>query len=385
MVYKGLKTLSDIYVQGKRVLVRIDINSDIRNGKLIPSERLTAPLETVKELKKKGASIVLLAHQGRPGSDDFISLAQHAHHLNKHIPLTFIPDVIGMTALKAISASKPGQIILLENVRFVQDELKYHSNKPNKLIQRLTPLIDLYVNDAFSASHRVHASIVGFPAVMPSAIGRVFERELRAAEKLHIARALFVLGGSKPEDNLELVAARTNHVLASGLFGPFCLMAHGIQLGTQNKRMQLPLKQHASLVRKYRSRIEMPVDLAVAIKGKRADLPLSEFPQNKEIVDLGIETIEQYAQQIMHAKAVFFKGLAGLCNTPAFSVGTEALLRALMECKGFTVVSGGHTLTMIEKLKLPKSSFGYVSLSGGALMHHLAHGTLPGSEAMHDA
>ncbi len=376
-----IPTLSDIDVRDKRVLVRLDLNSDIRHGTLIPSERLTAPLETIRELQKKNARIVILAHQGRPGSNDFTSLKKHAQYLNKFLKISFVNDVIGLKAVKAIATLKPKEILLLDNVRLVQDELNYKKEKTNKLITQLAPLFDVYVNDAFSASHRNHASIVGFPKVLPSVAGRVFEKELKAADKLNIKNALFVLGGSKPEDNVQLLSTK-NKVLASGLFGPFSLMAQGKKLGKQNIVMKKELSTSGAIVRKYASRIITPSDLAIEEKGKRKDITLDKFPVNKEILDLGINTIEKYAKEIISAKAVFFKGLAGLCNEPAFSVGTEALLRATMQCKGFTVISGGHTLTMIDKLKLDKKQFGYISMSGGALVTYLAHHTLPGIEAL---
>lgn len=383
MVIQKLTTLNDISVTNKRVLVRLDLNSDIRNGKLIPSERLTAPLETIKKLQGRKAKIILLAHQGRPGSDDFTSLRQHANFLKKKIKnFQCIPDVIGMRALDAIINLPVSHVLLLDNVRTIPDELTYEKNKPNTLIDTLAPLIDVYVNDAFSVSHRDQASITGFPARLPSAIGLVFARELNALEKVNTKGALLVLGGSKPEDNIELLKKTSNKVLASGLFGPFCLMALGKNLGKQNKLMKGQLKAHAHIIRAHKKKIVLPVDLAIEKKGKRYDLPLEEFPVNAEIFDLGIHTIENYAREVMNAKTVFMKGLAGICNNPQFTVGTEALLRALALSKGFTVVSGGHTLTMLEKLKIPKKKFSYVSLSGGALIHYLAHGTLPGIEAL---
>lgn len=383
MVIAGIKTLNDLTVRNKRVLVRIDINSDIRNGKLIPSERLTAPLETIKKLQKQKAKIVLLAHQGRPGSNDFTSLRQHADFLKKRIThFEYVPDVIGMRALEHIIALKAGHVLLLENVRSVKDELDYEKNKPNRLLDRLVPLIDVYVNDAFSVSHRHQASITGFPQRLPGAIGRVFEHELKALHKIDIRSALLVLGGSKPEDNVELLKKTKGKVLASGLFGPFCLMALGKNLGKQNKIMKESLKEYGPVVRAHRHKLLLPQDLAIGQKGGRQDLRIDEFPQNAEILDLGIRTIEEYAKEMIKAKTIFFKGLAGLCNKPEFSIGTHALLIALAESNAFTLVSGGHTLTMIEKLKIPKNKFGYVSLSGGALIHYLAQGTLPGIEVL---
>mgnify|MGYP001564816479 FL=1 len=379
----GIKTLDNLAVKNKRVLIRVDINSDIRNGKLIPSERLTAPLETIKELQKKEAKIVLLAHQGRPGSKDFTSLRQHANFLKKKIAhFECIPDVTGMRAIERIIALKSGHVLLLDNVRFIKDELNYKLHTPNELLDRIAPLIDLYVNDAFSASHRHQASITGFPQRIEGAMGRVFERELRALQKINMRNALLVLGGSKPEDNIELLKKTKGKILASGLFGPFCLMALGKNLGLQNTIMKKELTQYGSLIRTHRAKLIIPHDLAIEHKGKRHDLRIDEFPKNAEILDLGIRTIEAYGKEIMGAKTIFFKGLAGLCNKPEFSIGTHALLIALSESNAFTLVSGGHTLTMIEKFNIPKKKFGYVSLSGGSLIHYLANGTLPGIEAL---
>jgi phosphoglycerate kinase len=267
-------------------------------------------------------------------------------------------------------------------VRFVPDELNYKKDKlkENKLVKALAPLFNLYVNDAFSASHREHASIVAFPKMMESCLGRVFQQELQAIQKLNMANALYVLGGAKPEDNIKIV--KSNRVLSSGLFGPFCLMSLGIRLGKQNTIMKEDLKNYSSIIKSNRRNIILPVDLAIENKKKRLDLNIDEFPVNSEIFDLGINTIEKYVGEILNAKAVFFKGLVGLCNKPDFEIGTKALLLALAQNKGFTVVSGGHTLTMLEKFNIPKSSFSYVSLSGGALIHYLANRTLPGIEAM---
>jgi len=381
-MFAGIKTLEDIKVKDKYVLVRIDINSDIRKNKLVPSERLTAPLKTIKELKKKKARIILIAHQGRPGSKDFTSLKQHAQFLQKYIKLTFVSDVIGNSALKAITELKNGEVLLLENIRSIESEMNYKKGKQNKLLDTLSPIIDVYINDAFSAAHREHTSIVGFPTKVESAMGRVFEEELRAIQKIKVKDALLVLGGSKPEDNLMLAEAKPNPILASGLFAPFCLMAKGLVLGKQNAVMRESLNKLTKKTKKVMHKITLPVDLAIEKDGKRVDLTVDRFPTVHEIQDLGIQTIELYEEKIKKSKAVLFKGLAGLCNNKDFSLGTSRLLKATAACKGFTVISGGHTLTMLNKLKIPKSKFGYVSLSGGALIDYLANNTLPGIEAL---
>jgi phosphoglycerate kinase len=213
-------------------------------------------------------------------------------------------------------------------------------------------------------------------------MGRVFQQELASIQKIKIKKALLVLGGAKPEDNVMLGEAKSNPILASGLFAPFCLMVEGIDLGKQNIIMKDSLIELKKRTKKILHKITLPHDLAIQKNGKRIDLTIEEFPVNNEILDLGKETIALYEQKIKNAPAVLLKGLAGLCNTKEFSQGTERLLKATASSKGFTVISGGHTLTMIDKLKIPKSSFGYVSLSGGALIDYLAQGTLPGIEAL---
>jgi phosphoglycerate kinase len=376
-----LKTLSDIHVEGKRVLVRVDLNSDIRNKRVVPSERLTAPLKTIRELQKKHARIVLLAHQGRPGSDDFTSLKQHAAFLkNKISRFSFVNDVIGIKAIKAIAQLAPGHVLLLDNVRSVPDELQYEEKKPNKLVAQLAPLFDYYINDAFSASHRKQASIVGFPRVLPSAVGRVFQHELEAVEKLNVHNALLILGGVKPDDYLDLITNTRGKLLVTGYFGLLCLQAAGHKLGKQDEI----LKKFSTLlpqIKKILPRVILPVDVAVEVEKKRIDLPLETLPSNYLVYDVGKLTLKLYEKEIKGAKTIFLKGLPGLCNTVEFSYGTKTILLGVANSRAFSVVGGGHTLTFIEKYHLAKK-FGSISLSGGALMYYLAHKTLPGIQAL---
>lgn len=370
--------LRNTFPRNKRVLVRVDLNSDIIKGKLLPSERLTAPLQTIKFLQSRGCSIVLLAHQGRPGSEDFIHLKQHADYLKKYISLKYVPDVIGKQAQNAIKELKSKEVLLLDNVRTVKDELAYHSGKPNKLIEALTPLVDIYVNDAFSASHREHASIVGFPKVLPSYLGNVFEKELKAAEKLKITKALLILGGVKPDDYLELIEKTKGTILPTGFLGLLVLQAKGYKLGKEDIVLK-PFRKLIPFIKKNLSRYVIPQDVAIELdNGARKDIPIEELPSQHYIYDVGIKTLNQYCEKIASAKTIFFKGLPGLCHTKAFTKGTERLLKETAASKAFSVVGGGHTLTLMEKLSLSKKNFGYVSLSGGALMQYLANGTLPG-------
>lgn len=375
-----LKTLDTLDVAHKTVLVRVDFNSDLHKGNIVLSPRITAPLETIRELRKRKAKVVLLAHQGRKGSWDYTSLGQHASLLKRYLKLTYVPDVIGKRARQAIAGLKEGEVLLLENVRSLSDETEFDRN--NSLVKALLPLIDCYVNDAFSVSHRSHASIVGFAKHVPSAMGRVMQREVEGASKLNISRALLVLGGSKPEDNALLARALPkNRILANGLFGPYCLTLQGHSLGKESKLFGVKPGQDA-LPRNVLKSIITPVDFGIERKGKRVDIALGDLPVKEEIFDIGPATIGLFSREILEAKAVFFKGLSGLCNTDEFSIGTRVLLKALEYSKAYTVVCGGHTVTALDRFKIDRKKLGHVSLAGGALVHYLAGEKLPGLEVL---
>ncbi|MEK6899026.1 MAG: phosphoglycerate kinase [Nanoarchaeota archaeon] len=375
------KTLDNVDAKGKVSLVRVDFNSDIRNGKVILSDRLLGAIETIKELRKKGAKVVLIAHQGRPGSVDYLSLKQHASLLNKYIKLKFVNDVIGDKAKREIIALKNGEVLLLDNVRSIKDEF-FPDKKGNLLVKNLVPLIDFYVNDAFSVSHREQTSIVTFPKFVPSFIGRLMEKELEGADKLNLNNALLVLGGSKPEDDVLLVNSLSkNKVLANGLFGPYCLMKRGVKFGKENKVLKNSL-MNGKIVGNVEKRIVTPKDFGIYRKGKRIDIGLDNLPIVEEIFDIGPETIALFSKEILKAKSVFFKGLSGLCHTNEFCIGTRVLLKALEYSKAYSVVCGGHTTTALDRFNIDRKKIGHASLAGGALVHYLAGKKLPGLEAL---
>lgn len=277
----SLKTLKDFDLKDKRVLVRADINSDVEKGKVQLSERIKEAAVTIKHLKKNKARIVILAHQGNKGKDDFLGLAQHAKFLNKLTKVKFVEDVIGEKAIKAIKNVKSGEAILLDNVRFVEDEL--NPDKPdNTLIKTLAPLFDLYVNDTFSICHRNHVSIVSFPKVMPACAGLLLEREINALMKISIKKCLYILGGAKPEENIKLL--KGNKVLACGLFGQMCLIAKGKDFGYQTeflKKATLVKGDYGEFLEKLKGKLNnvvMPEDFAVKVNGKRKEFSLEEFP-----------------------------------------------------------------------------------------------------------
>ncbi len=369
------KTLDSFNFRGKRVLVRIDINSEVRNGKVSFSDRYSASVKTIKELMKKKAKVVLIAHQGRPGSSDFISLVQHSTLLKCFIPkLRFVNDIIGNKAVTAIKSLKDGEVLLLENLRFLKEELE--PKKDNKLVKILAPLFDYYVNDAFSVSHRKQTSITEFPKVLKSCIGRTMEMELKNLDRLDTKNAVFILGGDKVED-VALLFNKKN-ILSAGVPALVCLLAKGVDLGAENERK----KQINNFIKKESKHIKTPVDLALNMNGKRKEISLNDMPSKYRVLDIGSETIKQYCDIIKKAKSIFMKGTPGYSQMKGFEKGTFNILKAVEQSKAFSVIAGGHTTTAMQRFGINKKKIGYVSLSGGALIYYLAGKKLPGLEVL---
>ncbi|MDH3353143.1 MAG: phosphoglycerate kinase [Nanoarchaeota archaeon] len=405
-----LKTLKDLDVKGKVVLLRSDLNSDIVRGKVLKGERISESIKSINFLRKAGARVVILAHQGNPGKKDFLDLKQHAKLLGKFVK--FVDDVVGVKAVNSIKEMKDGDVILLDNVRTVDDEFK-PKKWGNVLKKRLLPLVDVYVNDAFSVSHREHTSIVGFAKVKEKGIGLLFEKEIRALENFGGTRnsvpskmgagapsssgrdCLFILGGSKPQDNIKLLGR--GRAIVCGLFGQTCLAAKGFDFGYQNdflRKTVLVKGGYDKFLKKLRNKldnVEMPVDFAVDFsprddsgepKGKRKEFKLEDFPMNYEIEDIGEESIKKFRRIIKGAKAVYMKGPAGWAEDKRFRKGTVEILKAVADCKGFSLVGGGQLSEAIMKSKIPKGKFGHISLSGGALLSFVAGEKLVGLKAL---
>ena len=373
-----MKTLSDFNFKNKKVLLRVDINSDFVNGKILISERIRKSAESIKQLKKKKAAVVIIAHQGRFGKKDFSDLKQHAKLLNKFVKIKYIDDILGKKAFQAIENLKSGEAILLENIRSLEEESKPGKNK---LVKKLAPLFDIYVNDAFSVCHRNQTSIVSFPKYLLHCAGKNLMDELKALKKIKMKNCLYILGGGKPEDNIRLL--KGNKILACGFFGQACLIAKGKNLGMQNKILSDKLYLKKELKRKLKN-VVLPVDFALKVNGKRKEISLEEFPSKYEIFDIGEKTIKLFIKEIKKAKSIYMKGPAGFASEKQFAKGTNAILQTVAKHKnkGFTLIGGGHLSDAIKNSGISKKKFGYVSLSGGALARYVAGEKLPGLEAL---
>ncbi len=373
-----MKTLSSFNFKNKIVLLRADLNSDVKNKKVLESERIKESAKTINELKNKKAKIVVIAHQGRPGKDDFISLKQHAELLNKYTKIKFVNDIIGKKSENEIKNLKNGEAILLDNIRFEKDEFA-PEKKDNKLL-KLVKLADIYVNDAFSVCHRNESSIVLFPKYLPSCAGLLLEKEVNALKKIKLKSCLYILGGAKPKDNIKLLGK--NKVLACGLFGQVCLINKGKKLGEQENYLKKQ-KAFIKIPKNKLKNIETPVDFAVKVNDKRKELVLDKFPNKYEIFDIGRKTQEKFIKEIKKAKAIYMKGPAGDCNVKGFEKATFAILKAIASNKKcFSLIGGGHLSDAIELSKIPKSRFSHISLSGGALLNYIAREKLPGLEVL---
>jgi phosphoglycerate kinase len=401
------KTLDDYNLKGKTVIARVDFNSEIdpETKKVASDVRIKAHADsTLKELAEKGAKTVVLAHQGRKGDPDYTTLKDHAATLQKLLPQTpvkYVDDLYGEKAKTAIKNLKTGEILVLENVRSWDPETKSgtaEAQSKTVLVQNLAPLADLYISDAFSAAHRSHVSIVGFTPILPSAAGRIMQRELtslgKALEKPEHT-CIYVMGGAKADDSLEISRyvlgnGVADYVLLGGVTAQLFLAAKGVDLGKPamdflaQKELTQYLPGIKALIEQFGDKIQTPTDLAINIYGDRAEITLDMLPTNYAIFDLGHKTVEQYAKLIKAAKAIVVSGPMGVYENPQFNYGTKGVLTAIAESKAFSLAGGGNTIAAIEEYGLTKK-IGYISTAGGALIEFLMGKKLPGVAALESA
>ena len=385
------KTLDNIDLNGKFVLVRVDINSPIDpyTEKIMNEFRIKAILDTLKELTN--SKTVLLAHQSRPGSKDFISLSSHTDLLKKYInnKVTFIPDIIGPVAINAIKNLNNGEILVLDNIRFLSEETnKKFAAEDTIMVKKLSKLFDVYVNDAFASVHRNHTSLIGFPKKIPSCIGRLVEREIISIKKILAKgsnKQIFVMGGAKPDDRIQVMDYVLNNkktesrFLLGGVLAKVFLKARNQKLSTiitnelEEYQDIIPLAK--KLIAKHNEKIILPLDYAYEENGERIEREIDDIQQTHNIFDIGDKTIGLFRQNIEDADVIVTNGPLGLMENPLFVKGTKEILGFIAKNKSFNVAGGGHMTTMVEKEGLI-DKFDHVSTGGGALLHILS-GKIP--------
>ena len=399
---KDFHTLEDFNFKDKTVLLRVDINCPLNKETLeiINDARIRRIIPTVRELMGKKAKVVILAHQSRKGKWDFIPLEQHSKRLAKNLnsEVKYVDDVMGDKAKKAIADLKPGEVLLLGNVRELDSEtakLDMFGHSEGELVNALAPLIDYYVCDAFGAAHRSQCSLVGFPIKVPSASGRLMAKEIFALKAIFDEPrrpSVFILGGAKFGDASEMI----DHVLGTnmadtvmlvGLAGNAFLLARGIELGeasTEILKEELTpenLQAAKDIMSKYGQRVLLPTDVAIERDGKRVSVLVGDLPVKEAALDIGDASIEKFRKVILSSRTSFMSGPAGVYEKEGFGIGTKGLMDAMIESKGQSVIGGGHTVGAADSFDLT-DRFSYVSTGGGALETFLLGQPLPVIDAL---
>jgi len=402
---KEYNTLDDFNLEGKTVLLRVDFNMplDKESFEILDTTRIKRALPTIKELVEKNAKTVIIAHQGRQGSWDFINLEQHAKATENILGKTvrFVEDIYGETAQNAIKNMQSGEVIMLDNVRRYDGETEKKTpeeHAQSELVQNLYPLADYYVNDAFAAAHRKQCSLIGFTAVLPSAAGRLMEKELATLSKI-IANpekpSVFLFGGAKFSDVIvtieRLLENKTaDKIILTGLPANAFLKAKGINLGDKNEEMLAKegtsenYQEIKQLLEKYKDGIYLPVDFAEQSNTNRNEIEVSELPTQYNLFDIGEKSISNFKDVISNAKTVFLSGPCGVFENPAFMKGTQEIFTYVANSKVFSIVGGGHTVAAVEKLGL-QERISHISTGGGSLEKFMMGEKLPVVEALKKA
>ena len=393
-----LKPITEVEVKDKTVIVRADLNSSVKEGKIIAGARLKEHSKTFSFLSSKKAKTVILSHQGRKGRDDFISLKNHLPILSELTGKEIFFSTWGEDFKKKISSLKTGEILLMENTRFLDfesEEKTPEEHSKQELISSLASVSDVFVLDAFSVSHRSHASVVGFIPLLPSYSGPVLDSEITNLDKamnFQEPPRLLLLGGAKPEDSLKTLSFflkenKTDKVLVSGIFGELFLAALGKKFGKkdsffESKKYFSLIPQIKEIYAVFKEKIVIPKDFALDKKGKRENLLVEELPSDFISKDIGENTIKEFTEEISKAKLIVFNGPPGVFEEKEFSFGTKEILKEMSQSSGFTFLGGGDTGTALIALGFTLDQFSFVSLSGKASLKYLSGKKLVAIEAL---
>ena len=405
---RSFLTIDDYELSGENVILRIDINSSINpeNGDLLDDTRIKRHSATVKELSDKKARVIVLAHQSRPGKLDFVNLEKHSNRMSEIIEkeIKFVDDIYGEKAIQEIKNIKDGQIMLLDNVRFDEEEINlktfendnFMTQSKARMVKTLAPHASYFVNDAFAASHRCQPSLVGFSDYMPALAGRVMQRELDFLGKAISSGPtprIAVLGGSKAADSVSIaenfLEKGVEQILTGGVVANIFLIASGIDIGkpsTEFIEKQIPdhekvIELAKKLLSKYDGKIEFPTDVALNKDGKRYGTSVENLPDKYPLFDIGVDTLVRYIQIIENAGTVIANGPMGVFEDSEFATGTNEIFSAISKSKGMTVVGGGETAMAFNQMGLA-DGIKHISTGGGACISFMSGETMPALEAM---
>lgn len=385
------KTIRDIQVKNKRVLVRVDFNVPLDKGKVTDDTRIVASLPTVRYLIEQGAKVILCSHLGRPkGKDQTLSLRPVAARLQTLLgqPVTFVSDCIGRPVERVVEGMNAGAVVLLENVRFYPEEEK---NDPT-FAKKLAAFGDIYVNDAFGSAHRAHASTESVAHSLPAVAGFLMEKELNylGAALANPARPFVaILGGAKVSDKIRVIEnllPKVDALLIGGGMANTFLAARGLNTG-QSLVEGDQLDMARTLVEKGSTKIVLPVDAVVADKfdanAQSKVVAVDQVPGDWHILDVGPKTIDAFGKTLSTAKTVVWNGPLGVFEFPAFAKGTVEIAKRLAQSGATTIIGGGDSAAAVEQAGVA-DKMTHISTGGGASLEFLEGRVLPGVAALLD-
>ncbi len=395
--------LADFNFHGRTVFLRADLNSPIENGRIISDARFRAVLPTVKHLLEDGAKLVIGTHQSKPYKGDYTTTEEHARILSELLgqEVEYVEDIFGRYAREKIKGLEPGEAIILENLRFAAEEIKYKPLEECErtfFVRKLAPLIDYVVNDAFAAAHRSQPSLVGFARLKPMAMGFLMEREIKALTRAYGTDErprVYVLGGAKVEDSLRVAEnvlrnRKADLILTGGLVGHVFTLAKGFYLGDSNIEFMeriglLGLVDRAEkILDDFYPYVRTPVDFAIDYKGERLEIDLlndeKRLFDEHPILDIGSRTVEKYGDILKGARVIVANGPMGVFEREEFALGTVGVFNAIGESSGFSVVGGGHSIASIYRYNI--TGISHISTGGGAMLSFFSGEKLPVLEAL---
>ncbi len=401
---KDYFTMDDFDFRGKRVLVRLDLNSPVNTetGEILDTSRFVAHLDTLKRLAQ--SKVVILAHQSRPGKKDFTTTKNHAIVLSKLLNrnVDYIDGLFESFVIEKIKNMKDGDIIFLENTRFYSEDVVLADEpisvqKKSHIVKKLAPHFDYFINDAFAAVHRPQTTLVGFAEDLPNIAGLLMDREITMLSKFltdDTRPKMAVLAGAKVDDSIKvaknfLEKNIVDKIITGGLVSNLFLVAKGVDIGEINRSFlekelddyEGSLKLSRELIEKYEDKIEVPIDFAINRDNKRFEISLQEMPTENQIMDIGIETIRKYEDILKNAKAIILNGPMGVYEKDDFAIGTVEIFNYIGNLNCFKVAGGGHTISVIAKLNLNKK-YTHISVGGGALINFLSGEPMPVIDAL---
>jgi 3-phosphoglycerate kinase len=396
-------TLDDYDLTDRTVLLRLDINSPIHplTGEIMGDTRFRSHIPTIERLRN--SRVVILAHQSRPGKSDFISLESHARRLERLLGrrVKFIDSICGTTALGAIRSMKSGDIIMLENTRFFSEDVFFDRDdselmESSNMVQNLSSVVDVFVNDAFPAIHRHQTSLTGFTYKIPNIAGLLIQKETEAVDNfMHagVKGCIAILAGAKIEDSISVAHSfierkLVSRILVGGVVANAFIWASGRDIGKRNEEFIRNNNRHADkyldicreILMDNRDIIHLPEDLILNPSRRRIDLN-EEVPEDQIIADIGPDTIAAFSREIRKAKHIFINGPMGMYEIADYASGTNEILKEVANARALKLAGGGHTISALEMLGL-ENRIDHISTGGGALISYLSGEPMPVMESL---